>query len=161
MLTIRPYRDDAADCDASIRMFLSAIRETASRHYTSDQIAAWAQVDDPARWHEVRLSRPTWIAELDGRAAGFSDLMDDGLNDMMFVAPYAGGHGVARALLETIEAVAAERGLERLWTEASLSAEGFFLRHGFVVVRRQMVQKRGQVLKNAVMEKLRMGQGAR
>lgn len=161
MLTIRPYRDDANDRDASIRIFLSAIRETASQHYTAAQIAAWAQVEDAERWHEVRLSRPTWIAELDGRAAGFSDLMDDGLIDMMFVAPEAGGRGVAGALLETIEAVAAERELERLWTEASLSAEGFFLRRGFAVLRRQEVEKRGQVLRNAVMEKLRVGQGAR
>jgi putative acetyltransferase len=153
MLTIRPYRDDAFDRDATIRIFLSAIRETASRQYTPAQVAAWAQVDDPARWHAVRLSRPTWIAELDGQPAGFSDLLPDGLLDMMFVAPEAGGQGVARALLGIVEAAARDAGSTRLWTEASLTAEGFFTHHGFAVVTRQVVEKRGQQLRNAVMEK--------
>lgn len=153
MLTIRPYRDNLSDRDATIRIFLSAIQETAARHYSAAQIAAWAQVNDLVRWHEVRLSRPTWVAELDGMAAGFTDLCDDGLIDMMFVAPEAGGQGVGGALLEMVEAAALEAGLARLWTEASLAAEGFFAHHGFTVVERQVVEKRGQQLRNAVMER--------
>jgi putative acetyltransferase len=153
MLIVRPYRDDASDRDATIRIFLSAIRETASRHYTPAEVAAWAQVDDPARWHAVRLSRPTWVAESNGEAAGFTDLLPDGLVDMMFVAPWAGGQGVASALLDKAEATARAEGLYRLWTEASLTAEGFFARRGFRVLSRQVVEKRGQRLRNAVMER--------
>lgn len=153
MLIVRPYRDDDSDRDATIRIFLAAIRDTACRHYTPEQVAAWAQVDDPARWHAVRLSRPTWVGESNGEAAGFTDLLPDGLVDMMFVGPWAGGQGVARALLDKVEAVARAEGLSRLWTEASLTAEGFFARRGFRVLSRQVVEKRGQQLRNAVMEK--------
>ncbi len=153
MLIVRPYRDDISDREATIRIFLSAIRGTACRHYTPEQVAAWAQVDDPRRWHALRLSRPTWVAESDGEAAGFTDLLPNGLVDMMFVAPWAGGQGVARALLDKAEATARADGLPRLWTEASLTAEGFFARRGFSVVSRQVVEKRGQQFRNAVMEK--------
>lgn len=151
MLTIRSYED--RDRDATIRIFLDAIRHVAARDYAPAEVAAWAQVDDAEGWHRVRLSRPTWIAEVDGQPVGFTDLCPDGLVDMMFVAPDAGGRGVATALLQQVETSARAAGMRRLWTEASRTAEGFFARHGFVVVRRQIVEKRGQRLGNAVMEK--------
>lgn len=147
----RPYRND--DRDATIAIFLSAIRQVASRDYTPEQIAVWARVDDPDAWQGARNSRPTWIAELDGKPVGFTDLLADGLIDMMFVAPEAAGRGVAAKLLQTVEASARAAGIDRLWTEASLTAEGFFVHHGFTIVRRQIVEKRGQQLRNAVMEK--------
>ncbi|WP_417308768.1 GNAT family N-acetyltransferase [Devosia sp.] len=151
MLTIRSYED--TDRDATIEIFLGAIRQTAARDYTPAQITAWAQVADPDAWHETRLSRPTWIAELDGRPVGFTDLGPDGLIDMLFVAPDAAGRGVAARLLQQVNATALAAGMARLWTQASLTAEGFFARHGFGVVRRQIVERRGQRLRNALMDK--------
>ena len=50
------------------------------------------------------MSRPTWIAEVDGQAVGFTDLTADGLLDMMFVHPQFQGRGIASRLLQEVEA---------------------------------------------------------
>lgn len=151
MLTVRDYLP--TDCDATIDIFLRAIREVASKDYSPAQVAAWAKVDDRDGWAERRSSRPTWIAECDAIPAGFSDLMPDGHLDMMFVHPDYQGIGVASLLLETVEAEARRCGLTQISTEASLTARPFFEGKGFVVLARQEVEKRGHRLENFRMEK--------
>ncbi|SEI13680.1 Acetyltransferase, GNAT family [Rhizobium tibeticum] len=152
MVTLRRYAP--ADCDATVEIFLRAIREVASNDYTPAQIEAWAQVDDRQAWAERRSSRPTWIAEAADLPIGFADLESDGHLDMMFVHPGHQGIGAATALLRTIEAEARALGLSRIFTEASLTARPFFQRRGFVVLTCQSVEKRGQALANFRMRKL-------
>jgi putative acetyltransferase len=98
--TIRIYRPD--DLDAVLEVFIRAIRVTASRNYDRAQVEAWAQPDRQA-WATRRMSRPTWIAEIDGAVAGFTDLEPDGHIDMMYVHPSYAGRGVARKLLQKAE----------------------------------------------------------
>jgi putative acetyltransferase len=148
---VRDY--GVADCDATIAIFLAAIREVASRDYTPDEIEAWAQVEDRDAWATRRASRPSFIAECDGVTIGFSDLEQDGHLDMMFVHPAYQGIGVASLLLVKVEDEARRQGLDRIFTEASLTAKPFFERRGFTVVARQSVEKRGQRLTNFRMEK--------
>ncbi|MBW9055762.1 GNAT family N-acetyltransferase [Rhizobium mesosinicum] len=150
-ILIRPYTPD--DSDATIEIFLRAIREVSSRDYSPAQINAWAQVEDPAKWAERRISRPAWIADIDGKPAGFSDLVADGCLDMMFVHPEFQGFGVASRLLARVELEALASGMDRIYTHASLTARPIFERKGFVVVMRQTVEKRGQKLDNFVMKK--------
>ena len=66
---------------------------------------------------------------------GFSDLTDDGVLDMLFVHPDAGGQGVARMLVEAVLGEARRRGLARVSTHASRTARPAFERLGFVVDR--------------------------
>ena len=110
-------------------------------------------MEDPAKWAERRISRPAWIADIDGKPAGFSDLVADGCLDMMFVHPEFQGLGVASRLLARVELEALASGMDRIYTHASLTARPFFERKGFVVVMRQTVEKRGQKLDNFVMKK--------
>jgi len=150
-LYIRPYR--ATDLDAIIEIFLRAIREVASKDYDAAQISAWAKVDRAA-WAACRLSRPTWLAVLDREPVGFSDLEPDGHLDMMFVHPAHQGVGVATRLLATVEATARARQIDRLFTEASITARPFFEKRGFRVLASQRVEKRGEFLVNFRMEKI-------
>ncbi|MBB3591139.1 putative acetyltransferase [Rhizobium sp. BK529] len=150
-ILIRPYRP--TDSDATIEIFLRAIREVSSKDYSPDQINAWAQVEDPAKWAERRISRPAWIAEIGGKPVGFSDLTPDGCLDMMFVHPEFQGLGVAGRLLTRVEEEARRLGMERIYTQASLTVRPFFERKGFRVFTRQTVERRGQRLDNFVMEK--------
>ena len=149
-LAIRPYR--ASDLDGVIAIFLRAIREVASRDYDQAQIDAWAQVDRDA-WAPRRLSRPTWVVAVGEALAGFADLEPNGHLDMMFVHPGHQRRGVATALLAAVEAAAREQGLTRLSTEASITAHPFFEARGFSVITPQLVEKRGQVLRNFRMAK--------
>jgi putative acetyltransferase len=150
-LTVRDYV--AADRDTTITIFLSAIRRVASKDYTREEIEAWAQVEDPDAWADRRASRPTWVAECEGMAIGFTDLEPDGHLDMMFVHPDFQGLGAAGLLLSAVEESARSQGLGRIFTEASLTARPFFERRGFTVILRQSVEKRGQRLTNFRMEK--------
>jgi putative acetyltransferase len=150
--SIRPY--EPGDAQATIDIFLRAIREVASRDYSPAEIAAWAKVDDAETWAQYRANRPTWLAMDGSRPIGFADLKSDGCLDMMFVLPDYQGKGVASLLLATVERAAHERGFPRIFTEASLTARPFFECKGFVVVAAQQVEKRGQTLSNFLMEKM-------
>jgi putative acetyltransferase len=151
-VTIRPYRP--ADVDVLIALFRAAVRQVASRDYSPAQVQAWApDVIDRAPWLERRASRPTFVAEIDGRIAGFSDLEPDGHVDMMYVHPDYTGRGVAGALLRHVEAAARAQTLARLFTEASITARPFFEHHGFRLLAPQTVTLRGQDFVNYRMEK--------
>ncbi|ASW06111.1 MULTISPECIES: GNAT family N-acetyltransferase [unclassified Rhizobium] len=149
--SVRSYEPD--DVEATIDIFLRAIREVASKNYNPTQIAAWAKVDDAEIWAQYRASRPTWLAMDGSKPIGFTDLKSDGCLDMMFVSPDYQGKGVASLLLATVENAAHEQRLQRIFTEASLTARPFFERKGFVIVTAQQVEKRGQILSNFLMEK--------
>jgi putative acetyltransferase len=151
-VTVRPYTP--SDLTATVDIFLRAIREVSSKDYTQAQIDAWAKVEDFAAWGVRRSSRPTWIAQVDERPAGFADLTADGLLDMMFVHPEFQGMGIASRLLQTVETEAGKQGLSRIRTEASRTARPFFERRGFALVEAQQVKKRGQRMDNFLMEKL-------
>lgn len=150
--SIKPY--EPGDAQATIDIFLRAIREVSSKDYSPAQIAAWAKVDDTEVWARYRASRPTWLAIDGSLPIGFTDLTSDGLLDMMFVAPDYQGKGVATLLLATVESAARRQGLQRIFTEASLTARPFFERRGFAVLTAQQVVKRGQTLANFLMEKM-------
>lgn len=140
------------DLDGVIEVFQRAIREVASRDYDAAQVAAWSAVDR-AEWDDWRLTRPTWVAVRDGQIAGFSDLEAYGHLDMMFVHPKAQGMGVASLLLRQVEAAAREQGLDRIFTEASLTAHPFFSARGFETIQRQEVTVDGESFVNFRMHK--------
>jgi putative acetyltransferase len=69
-------------------VFLRAIRETAAGDYSPDQVAAWAaEHGDLAAWAASHAAAHTQVAIIDGRVARFTDLDDDGYEDMLFVDP--------------------------------------------------------------------------
>jgi putative acetyltransferase len=76
-----------------------------------------------------------------------------GYIDHFFVAGAYARRGVGNALMEAIHREARQRGLRELFADVSLTAEGFFARHGFVVEKRQTVLSRSVMLENARMRK--------
>ena len=144
--TIRPY--EPADAAPTRRVFVRAIRLTASADYTAEQLDAWAADVDPDVWAERRGSVETWVAELGGEVVGFTDIDASGHIDMLFVDPDAGRIGVATALLAHIRAIAEQRHVAELTVDASHTARPFFERHGFSVVAEQRVHRGGTTLVN-------------
>ena len=150
--TIRPYR--ATDGAQLAALFRASVRAIARSDYSQSQLTAWAPDNiDVAGFAERCAAKSTWIAECDNRVAGFSDLEGDGHVDMLYVHPDFQRRGVARALLAHIENLARSQGLERLYTEASITARPAFEAQGFHVIAAQTVTRRGESLTNYRMEK--------
>jgi putative acetyltransferase len=151
-ITLRPYA--ATDASALTSLFRASVREVAARDYSPTQVLAWApDAIDEKRFGQKCETKDTWIAEVDGRIAGFSDLEPDGHVDMLYVHPDFQRRGVARALLQHIEKLARNDRMPRLYTEASITARPVFEAMGFYIVSPQTVTIRGATLTNYRMEK--------
>lgn len=131
-MIVREYAPQ--DAKSTWDVYFRAVRDTALKDYSAEQVAAWAPASvDLTAWNERRSSAHTFVATEAERVVGFSDVTDDGLLDMLFVHPEAGGHGVARALVSTVVRTARKLGLPRLVTHASRTARPVFERFGFEV----------------------------
>jgi putative acetyltransferase len=139
--------DDLAD------IIFDAVRNGPSL-YTDAQRAAWVP---------ERRGGPEWAARLEGqviaiardktRIVGFMSLAPEGYIDFAFIRPEAQGSGLFRRLFAMIEELAIARNEPRLWTHASLMAEGAFAAVGFAVLERQIVAMGDESLARAMMEK--------
>ena len=145
---IRSYCE--SDFPALCQIFLRAVRETASQHYSPSQIAAWAQVDE-ARWQQKMVESQVLVATVNERPVGFITTIGDYI-DLLFVAPEFSRQGVASALLN---ALFVQIPTGTLTVEASITARPCFERHGFVVVAEQEVQARGETFVIYRMEMVR------
>ncbi|WP_344216726.1 GNAT family N-acetyltransferase [Kribbella sancticallisti] len=131
---VRTY--EPQDAEPTWDAYFRAVRDTASKDYSPEQVAAWAPESvDLAEWNERRLAAHTFVATINRRVVGFSDVTDNGLLDMLFVPPEAGGRGVARALVGAVVGKARELGLSEIHTHASRTALPAFRRFGFEVER--------------------------
>jgi putative acetyltransferase len=151
---IRTFR--IGDEAALHAVFHASVHTLARRHYTAEQLAAWAPSEhDSVQWAQRMRANQPFIAQREGdtAVAGFADLQPGGAIDQFFVAPAYAGQGVARALMAHLHEQAAQRGIRELHAEVSLTAEPFFTASGFVVQARQQVQRAGVVLHNARMAK--------
>lgn len=139
-VVVRSYR--AGDASATLELFTLAISVTAAGPYSDEQVRAWlGEPPSLSEWDQARGAVRTFVAELDGRVVGFTDLDDTGYVDRLFVHPEAGRRGVATALLSRIVHEARRAGLDALRTHASLVAEPVFSRSGFDVVARETVHR--------------------
>jgi putative acetyltransferase len=137
------------------RIFMSSVHVNARGFYTEEQLHAWARADhDEEQWKARICTMRPFIAVVEGRLAGYADLRESGYIDHFFVAGDAARRGIGSVLMQHIHEVAAMRSLLRLSTDASLSAEAFFAKHGFLVDQRQTVVVRGVPLSNARMSKV-------
>lgn len=98
-------------------------------------------------------TRHSFVAEVGGEVAGFSDVSPEGYIDMMFVAPKFQRRGIAGRLLEYAEARAREQGAALLTANVSITARKFFERHGFTVEAEQHLGIGGAQLTNFRMRK--------
>lgn len=142
---------------ALLALFQSSVRGLAARDYTPEQIEAWSPsapgADYLQQWAtRIRSNRP-WVAEQDGRLAGFADVQPSGHIDQFFISRAFAGCGVGAALMRRLHELALASGTPALTAHVSLTAQPFFLHCGFVVEREQEVQVRGVVLRNAMMRK--------
>lgn len=151
-ITIRPYA--AADVANVVGLFRASVRSIAAGDYKPSQLRAWApDLIDEEKFGRRCENKSTWVAEVENRIAGFTDLEPDGHVDMLYVHPDFQRRGVARALLEHVEKAARAMDVRRLYAESSITARPAFEAAGFQVIVPQTVTVRGVSLTNYRVEK--------
>lgn len=151
-IIISAYR--AADLPAIAQLFRETIHTVNRRDYSPEQVEAWAPPQtDLARWQQKLASEEVVVAECAGELVGFCAWTPEGYLDFIFVHHGHQRKGIAQKLYHACERRLRELGCARLHTQASVTAQPFFLRQGYTVVQHQTVKVRGVDLPNAVMEK--------
>jgi putative acetyltransferase len=151
---IRSFRP--ADAAALARIYYAAVHQVGGLHYSREQLNAWAPVEpDPDRFVERGADGRTLLVAADDkdRPLAYGDLEKNGHIDHLYCRPDVAGKGVASALYDELEAAARDCGIGRLHVEASEPARRFFLRKGFIVLRRRDFTLGGVAIHNFAMEK--------
>ncbi|MFL7035423.1 GNAT family N-acetyltransferase [Vibrio lentus] len=153
MVRIRNYQPN--DNKALWEIYFHTVRNINVRDYSQEQVEAWAPSDfDSELWQKCLHRIQPFVAELDGRVVGYTDLQPNGLIDHFFCHHEYQGKGVGRALMEHVFQIGSVRGVSRYFSEVSITARPFYEHLGLTVVNEQEVEMRGVKLTNYVMEKV-------
>jgi putative acetyltransferase len=142
--------DDAPQLGA---IFFAAVREGPSLYSDAARKAWLPAVPGPVVWAVRLAANDVAVADVGDRAVGFMTLDAAGYIDLVFVLPAYQRRGVFRALCSRIEARARSLGILRLTVHASLMAQPAFRAAGFLVIQKETVERGGERLRRARMEK--------
>lgn len=146
-MRIRPY--EQRDAEQIVVLFYDSIHTVCAADYSQSQLDAWApEIPDLAVWHKRMAQRTTLVAEEKGTLLGFAELEDGGNLHMFFVRHDAQRQGIGLRLFSKIKQRALDFDLNRMTTEASITARPFFTRQGFEVIRQNNIERRGVTLTN-------------
>jgi putative acetyltransferase len=131
-----------------------SIEELTGDDYDEEQRLAWiSRAADPVAFAKRLSENLTLVVERDGELLGFASLKGNTEIDMLYVHPYAVGEGVASALLDALERLAAGRGATTLTADVSDTAHDFFMSRGYQPVRRNNIPIGDVWLANTTMTK--------
>ncbi|WP_217529420.1 GNAT family N-acetyltransferase [Vibrio metschnikovii] len=152
MIEIRKCQEsDALDLWA---IFYHTVRNVNLRDYSQAQVEAWAPDGFSSEiWQRKMNLLSPFVAEIDGKIVGYSDLQENGLIDHFFCHHEHQGRGVGRQLMEHVLRMGKLQGITRFYSEVSITARPFYERFGFNVIQEQTIEVRGQKLCNFVIEK--------
>ena len=150
-VALRPFLP--SDGPALARLFRASVDLLTEDDYSEAQRVAWTAAADDLAGFIARLAQSlTLVATVDHATAGFAALAKDKI-DMLYVHPDYAGRGVATALVDALEKLAAARGATALATDASDTARDFFAARGYVAEQRNSVSRHGEWLANTMMKK--------
>lgn len=149
---LRPFL--AADAPLCAAIFEASISELTADDYTEGQREAWIAALDEDTLASKLGKQLTLIGTLGEAAVGFASLKDGSQIDLLYVHPSAVGHGVATALLDALEKLAAARGATKLTADVSDTAHRFFARRGYADRTRNTVPRGNEWLGNTTMQKV-------
>lgn len=151
MIEIRKYEE--SDAHELWELFYHTVRNVNARDYSRVQVEAWAPDNiDQEIWKNKMNAISPYVAEIEGVIVGYVDLQESGLIDHFFCHHNYQGQGVARCLMEHVFKVGESLSISEFRSEVSITARPFFEKFGFIVVKEQTVEVRGQKLQNFVMK---------
>jgi len=151
-LKVREYRSD--DYERIIELFYDTVHSVNSIDYPEILLNAWAPKDIALYKLENRfLNNYTVVAETDGIITGFGNVHGKGYLDCLYTHKNYQRMGVATLIADDIEQYFYRDGIQIITTDASITAKPFFEKRGYIVIKKQSVECRGQFLLNYNMQK--------
>ncbi|MDE6005216.1 MAG: GNAT family N-acetyltransferase [Oscillospiraceae bacterium] len=148
-MIIRNYHP--SDCKALADLFYHTVHVINAKDYTKEQLDAWATDDiDLEKWNQSFQKHTSIIAIEHGIIIGFGDIDKTGYLDRLYVHKDYQRKGVATAICNQLES----KKLKKIITYASITAKPFFEKRGFIVIKKQEVERKGIFLTNFLMEKI-------
>lgn len=151
-MNVRMYRSE--DCKEIVELFYNTVHSVNAKDYNKAQLDAWAPKDiNISKWDKSLLEHYSIVIEDNSIIIGFGDLDINGYFDRLYVHRDYQGAYVATRILNEIEKYAQENEIKVITTYSSITAKPFFEKQGYKVVKEQVVERKGQILKNFIMEK--------
>ncbi len=143
-----------ADCARLADLFFETVHTVNAKDYSKEQLCVWANGNvDIAAWDRSFLAHNTIIAEENGIIVGFGDMDDSGYLDRLYVHKEYQGNGIASSIIRKLEQAVKLKGVLIFSTHASITAKPFFEKHGYTVVRQNIVTRNNVELINFIMKK--------
>ncbi len=141
---------------AIAEIFPRAIHEIASQVYSPEQCLAWSSREPHYERWKIRceFKRP-FVAEIDGKIAGFLELDTNGHIDCAYINPDFQRRGIMSQLVRHAVQTCFAMKVDRVFVEASICARPMFEKAGFTVVHDNVVTVKGISLVNYIMERVR------
>ena len=120
----------------------NSIRFLAKKDYPPEIIDEWASLpitDNMVKNYieKAMKEEATIVALLENKVVGFASvILANGELRAVYVDPSVACQGVGSELLKRIEAIAQQNGVTELHMPSSLSAEAFYLKHGYKIIER-------------------------
>ncbi len=144
---IKIYRVAKEDVGMITQLFRDTIKNVNSKDYPEDEIDDWSSWwADHDKWHEKIEEQYFIKAMINDKTVGFSSLATDGYLDFLFTHKDYQGQGVAGNLIRKIEKKAKEQGNDLIYSDVSITAKGFFERHGYIVEKQQFKKSKNKEL---------------
>lgn len=144
---IKIFRATKQDVGVITQLFRDTIQNVNSKDYPEDEIEDWSSWwTDHDKWQE-KIGEQYFIkAMIEDKIVGFSSIAADGYLDFLFTHKDYQGLGVAGNLMIKTESKAKEQGNDLIYSDVSITAKGFFERHGYVVEKQQFKKSKNKEL---------------
>jgi putative acetyltransferase len=148
-MVIRSYR--SSDCATLAQIYYDTIHTANAADYTPAQLDAWATGNvDLQVWDNYFLTRNSFVAEIDGKIVGFSDIDDTGYLGRLYVHKDYLGRGIGKALCDAAEMAV---DVPKYTLHSSITARPFYEKQGYRTVEVRQMERKDQFLTIYVMEK--------
>ncbi|MCL2382908.1 MAG: GNAT family N-acetyltransferase [Oscillospiraceae bacterium] len=146
-MNIRKYRQE--DCEEVYELFYNTVHSVNLKDYSQEQVDVWARRDvDVEAWGQSFLEHYSIVAHKDGVIVGFGDINDEGYLDRLYVHKEYQGIGIATMILNDLEKYAEDKDIKTITTDASITLKPVLEKRGYVLVKEQTVELKGQLLTN-------------
>ncbi len=135
-------------------LLYSSVHTLCTYDYSPEELDAWVPRQMDMKKFSASLFRSiNWVMAENGKIIGFICIERDGYVNRLFTHPEYVRRGVASALLKNAEDWARKHGIKRIRLAASKTGCGFYKKQGYKPVDIEVVEKKGIVFRNTVMEK--------